>query len=48
MQFAQPLARALSGLLREEEGASAAEFVMVGSIVVVLCLLVLLALWRDA
>lgn len=48
MQFAQHLAPALAELTRDEAGASAAEVAMVGSIVVVLCLLLMLALWRDA
>ena len=48
MRFAQRLSHALAQLQREDTGASAAEFALIGSLIFVLCLLLLLALLRDA
>jgi hypothetical protein len=45
MRFVDPLQYALAGLLREEAGSSLMEYALVGSLILVLCMLLSLA-WR--
>ena len=47
MRLADQLAHALTNLFIEDAGASLAEFALLGSLVLVVCLLLLLALIKD-
>ena len=48
MRFGEQLSHALLNLLKEEAGASLPEYALIGSLVLVVCLLALLALSKEA